>query len=306
MSALDMAGAIMRVVICSMLLLLSVGSTVTQGFEAVGVPPLHINRAHPLAQGLVGWWLVAPPLAGGGTWYNLVAPQHATLLGVTSGFGVQPTAHQPWWGDVRLDGSSTYALTPTTTAYDFLDQTFTVAVWYRATTAGYLVNKRFGTSGGWFLRLNADGTLAARILAGGGLAVAERGTTSTTHLDNTWRVATVVFHTDTVTIATNDLTIYINGILDQGTLFSNATDAAGACGCGLAFGAQTSADAGSFVTGRLDDIRVWNRGLGLQEIQAVATQPAPSFGGLLVPLELSPVALVTTVTPTGTLLPFFK
>lgn len=311
MSALDMAGAIMRVVICSILLLLSVGSTVTQGFETVGGPPRQIHRAHPLAQGLVGWWLVVPPLVGSKTFYNLVVPQHSTLLGMGTGFGFTPTSRAGGWGELKFDGSNAYALGATNTTYDFLDQTFTVSFWYRTTGAGYLVNKRHvaGSGGGWFIRADAGGTLTVRVMeAAASNPCAQRSTVSTTHLDGTWRQATVLLKTDTVGPEGLgcDVTLYINGILDQGTNTQTAFGPHGPCTCGLAFGAQADAEAGTFLPGSLDDIRIWNRGLGLQEIQAVATQSAPSFGGLLMPVELSPVALVTTVTPTGTLLPFFK
>lgn len=283
--------------------------------------PAGMNRMNPFMKGLVSWWVVVPQLAGSGKWYDIIGGQHGTLTnmagGTASGFG--PTSRPDWWGEMRFDGTNDYVVAGPNDYYTFANQTFTVSFWYRLTAvgsnSGYLVNTRnfAGGGGGWFIRADTAGTLTARIIEAppGGLAEAQRPTVSTNHLDGTWRQVTVVFTTDTTPVSggANSLTIYVNGVLDQGSNFVNAGSTGyGACACALTFGVQADLDSLSYITGALDNIRIWNYGLSAAMIAQLHNKELPLYTGLVVPEDeeiLGPGTVA--VTPrTDRFLPFFR
>lgn len=281
--------------------------------------PAGMNRMNPFMKGLVSWWVVVPPLAGSGTWYDIIGGQHGTLTnmagGTASGFG--PTKRPDWWGEMRFDGVNDLVLAGPNSYYGFPNQTFTVALWYRATavgtSAGYLVNPRnvVCCGGGWFIRIDTAGTITARVIeATAGTAEAQRTTVSTNHLDGTWRQLAVVFTTDTTTIGgANAVSIYVNGVLDQGSNFSNATTLGyGVCACPLAFGAQADQEVQTFVNGSIDSVRIWNYGLPASMIAQLHNRELPMHTGLVVPEDEEMLGPGTVaVTPrTDRFFPFFR
>jgi len=211
---------------------------------------------------------------------------------------------------VNFDGVDDHVLGPTSTLYDLLNQTFTVQFWYRATppaSQGYLVTKRTSTAGGgWFARLDSGGTLTARVVDVGNGASAERSTGSANHLDGTWRLATVVFTTDSVTQVPNgsDVLIMINGSVDQGSRSSNSETNSGSCGCPLVLGALSDQATGTFLVGSLDSVQIFTRALS----QAEATWWYQQGRSSLPPVfQTAPfVAFAPSSGRQGSFLPFFK
>jgi hypothetical protein len=300
----------MRPWLALVLLLVSVG--LLWGQDISTLVPFHpgdINKDHPLAQRLVAWWVVQPQLAGGTRWYDLIGQQHADLVNMAAGYGFQPTRRAGWGGEVRFDGVDDYVIGSTNTVFDFPNLTFTVSLRYRAvklTSANYLIAKRT-TSGGWYLRVNSDGTLAATVLDDANGDAASRTTTSNSHLDGNWRQVTVIFVIDTVTAANADVAIYPNGVLDQGTRFSSVGAPAALCACGLAFGAKSNADGIQTLEGSLDDIRIWRGALPLKTIANLSVDRPPDFGGLVQP-PLAPAfpSAVAGAPSRGQFFPFFR
>lgn len=236
-------------------------------------------RLPALLDGLMGWWRGVPGLTGADRFYDLIGRQDAILsnmgFGTTSGWA--PSDRLGGTAHVAFDGVDDYAAAPdSNTAYAFPDTTFTVMLWFRATTftgATYLVSKRLagatGTDGGWFIRLDDTGTLSARILNSGNVAAADRATISTTMLDGTWRHAAVLFTTNTTTTALNDVALYIGGVLNQDVRTQTSDFPYLPCTCPLTFGALSNQAAGSFVPGAIDDVRIYSRALSVAEIGEV-------------------------------------
>jgi hypothetical protein len=255
-----------------------------------------INTSRPEARGLLRLWQVLPGRMGGTNWADLLAHAPATLISmaptgsVTSGWGT--TTRRGGFGELRFDGTNDYVTLGTSPVYDFPNATFTVTGWCRATSAGTVVGKRLasGGTGGWFLRLNADGTLTARVLDGGNVAAAERTSLTTTALTNRWFHFLAVFVTDTVTAATNDVTIYIDGRLSQDARFSAANLPYAVGPYALTVGAYV--DPANFLTGALDDLRIYRGSLGAVTAQKIASDP---YASLVRRLPLPGAALAAVV-----------
>jgi hypothetical protein len=277
---------------------------------------LQPELSHPLHRGLLAWWRPVPGLTGGDRWFDLLSGQYhgaLTNMGASATSGWSPATQAGGYAQLNFDGTDDYVLVGTDPLFDFLDTTFTLTVEYRLTPGGtsiYLLAKRIsaGTSGGWFLRANAAGTLTARVVDTGNGAAAERSTLSTNHRDDTWRQVTVVYTTDSTTIANNDVALYVNGVLDQDVRVSSNSTGNMACACPLTFGALSSLDAGSFVGGSFASVRLWQRRLTEGEIHALArltlTGEAELFRAL--PQAFLAPAAALVPAPAGTFLPFFR
>jgi hypothetical protein len=236
-----------------------------------------LNTVRPEARGLLRLWQVLPGRMGGTNWADVVSHQVGTLLGMaptgstTSGWGT--TKRRGGFGEMRFDGTNDYVDLGTSTVYDFPNTTFTVSGWCRATAAGYVIARRLGSggTGGWFIRLNGDGTLNARIIDTGNTTAAERTSLTTSALTGQWFHFLVVFVTDTVTAATNDVTIYINGRLSQGARSTGAGLPYVVGAYPLTLGAIS--DPVAFLTGALDDVRIYASSLGAVSAQKMASDP---------------------------------
>lgn len=168
------------------------------------------------------------------------------------------------WTAVQFDGVDDYIDMGTNSTYEFPDTTFTVVSWFKATVAGYIVARRYNDSGGaWFFRINSDGTGTAR-LGGAGSLAAQRITTTTALLDGNWHHLAVVFTTDTVTAANNSISIYIDGVLDQGSL-TDQTLPYQIMTRELRIGVISDLSSG-FITGTIDDVRIYSVGLSAENV----------------------------------------
>lgn len=248
-----------------------------------------LNTAHPLARGLLAWWIVLPPTQAGPTWWDRMQRYPGTLTNMDSGFGWQPTSRGGWYGEMRfdgvVDGAESQVNLGTASVWDFLDTTWTVHLRFRSTNTGnaFLITKRgVSDGGGWFIRLQSDGSVRARIYGSSSAAVAaERSSVATGLNTNAWHSVTAIFTSNTVTQASNTITVYVDGVLDQGSLSVSGSDAAFACtGCPLTLGADY-ANGGAPLPGALDDIRIWTRALTAAEVLALHRATPPTFDGLL-------------------------
>ncbi len=70
--------------------------------------PAALNRQHPLAKGLVAFYLALPHQAEGSTWYDLCGVNHLSLASLSAGYGFQPAFRPGGFGAaVKLDGTAT-------------------------------------------------------------------------------------------------------------------------------------------------------------------------------------------------------
>jgi hypothetical protein len=269
-----------------------------------------LNATHGLLRNLEAWWLVQPRLFGGATWWNIFPQYPLALTTMAAGSGWGTTSRAGWAGEVRLDGTDDYLAAGPQSVFDCTDRTCTLQVRFRTTmsTTANVAAKRDpagGQFGGWFLRgAGAGAQLIFRItdLANG--SVFERTSTFATVNSGVWLTVHVVMTTDTVTIANNTATIYINGVVDTGTTGGGATgNAYSPCsGCSFNVGA---AEAGNGpMIGAVDDVRFWSRGLSAQEVLAAYRSAPPNFGGLVAPAAVT--LLAPGAGPKGSFFPFFQ
>jgi hypothetical protein len=256
-----------------------------------------VNRAHPLAEGLLQWHIAAPFLTGGPQWYNLMGTRHGTLTNMTAGFGWVSTHGGISPGALSCDGTDDYVAFPATTAFDFVDTTFTVSARFRGVTtaaAQVLLGNRdvaVDTAGSFNVRLNADGTLLAGTRSPAG-NVAVR-LTNGTYGDDAWHTFNISFTTDTVTSTNNSVTIYVDGVLDQtalqqfGTTYSAPVTTVGLC---TASGNVPS----NYFAGALDNVMIHGRDLTAAGVSAYQQMRWPTYGGLLLPHDVTtlPLALI--------------
>jgi hypothetical protein len=251
------------------------------GPASVTLANLNVQHATLSPRGLLGWWLVAPPLMGGGTWWNVLQRWPGTLTNMGAGSGWGPTNRPGWYGEMRFDGTDDGIFLGTDSTFDFPDQTFTVCAHFRSTSASqaYLVAKRSTLGiGGWFVRLSPT-VIAVRIEGG-----IDRTTVGATYNNGLWHSFVVVMTTDTATGAGNAITIYADGVLDQA-----ATTNSGAYGgcptCNLTFGIVH--DGTQPMLGAMDNVRIYQRGLSAAEALAYHRDRPPDFGGLVLPESLA-------------------
>lgn len=258
--------------------------------------PFPVNMGHPLNAGLRAWWHVLPQVNfGGPVWRSIaIGPDYQfTLTGMNP-----PTATAGWnvssrpgaYGELRFDGSASYLTIPYSPDFDFSDTTFTVTMWMRATVDGYLFARRVfsGPVGGYFIRLNS-GKADVRILDSNNTVTASRASVSTNLLNGAWRHLAAVFKTDTVTLANNDVAIYVDGVLDQDAGFSSGFGPYVAAALPITVGAISDGTSITFA-GAVDDIRVYPRMLQSGEVAALymeSLQPRTTLFTWLPPLSVS-------------------
>jgi len=208
-----------------------------------------------------------------------------TLINMGAGSGWMPSTRPGSLGEIRFDGSNDYGtVANSASAFAFADQSFTVAFWFRTTslaTQQFLVAQQLTTStqGGWLVRLETSGLLHVRILDVNNSSLVRRSSVTTLSV-NTWYHVAVMFTTSTVAQASNEIGLYLNGVLNQ----SARTDGANpytVCGCPVIMGIQGDG-VNSPLSGAIDDMRIWNRGLSAAEIFEVSQQTAPRYGGMVV------------------------
>jgi hypothetical protein len=78
--------------------------------------PDPVNRAHPLNDGLVTWWLTLPPTDGGLRWYDLLGLNHGTLANFGAGFGWRGTTRPGGFGQLTFDAAAGSAVDPASAA----------------------------------------------------------------------------------------------------------------------------------------------------------------------------------------------
>jgi hypothetical protein len=264
-----------------------------------------VARQHPFALGLMTLWRVLPGLDAGPRLYEPMSQLNGTLGGMGAGVGWQATTRQGGAGELRFDGTASVVTLGDLAVFDVPSPSFTVSLWFRTASAvatQYLIAKRLGAGGigGWFLRISPT-ALTARILDAGNTPAAERTTVAANLADGAWHFVLVYFATDTVTPANNDVGIFIDGQVDQGTLTATGNPYAFCSGgCPLVLGMQS--DGVSPLLGAMDDVRIYRRFVPAQEVaeqMRANRQGDPDF----LPRVL-PAGVLTGST--GSFAPFFQ
>lgn len=155
---------------------------------------------------------------GSGTsWNNLT---NTSIVGTLVN---SPTFSNSNGGSFTFNGTNQYVnVTNTASGFDFSNTSFTVSVWVKTTsTSAAVIFAKGGTTGGWGLRYNTDGTVTAFTKNGSSSDATTRSTTSSIK-DGKWHNIKLLFTTNTSVIASNNIQIYLDSILNQGTLTASA------------------------------------------------------------------------------------
>jgi hypothetical protein len=169
---------------------------------------------------------------------------------------------------VTFSGVSEKLDTGVSTPFDFANTNFSVCFWYLSTNTGSVtgvVNKKPNSAGqGWAIQSNlTSNKLSGLIKDSAGTSTVQRDTSSTMNdASNTEHHVCMFFVTNTTAAINNDITVYVDGVLDQATRGSSGLPYVVST-YPLVFGRR---DNGSTLPGSLNDIRIDSPGLSATEI----------------------------------------
>ena len=175
--------------------------------------------------------------------------------------------NNPTASSIGFGGGSDYVDIANTSAnYDFANTTFTISIWVRffGSQSKIIVAKGAG-SGGWYIATNTTGTLYFSAKNSNSSDAFYRFTSSLFN-DNRWHNFVAVVTTSTTTASSNDIQIYVDGVLNQGTLtkllvYSSASSQT------INIGRRSVTGSGSdYFNGLVSNVTIYNRGLSLTEI----------------------------------------
>jgi Concanavalin A-like lectin/glucanases superfamily len=252
---------------------------------APGFAQPRVDRSAPSAQGLVGWWRVLPGLSGGPRWYDLMGRFPATLTNMTTtGSGWAATTRPGGDGEMRFDGINDNVQTPANSA--IMPPYYTMLVWIRS---------RGAWPGSYALIWEAVGGGANLFLNAGHLATYSAGSIDpapTSLALDTWYQLGLV-------MTTTQQQLYIDCRLDAQTAISGPM---AANPFSHVFGAKL--DLTNPLSGSMDDMKFYRRGLSASEICAARRQSQRGDPQLLPPALLGLLAQVLR-TPSA-FFPFFS
>ncbi len=194
----------------------------------------------------------------GTTWSDLSGNSNNGTL--TNG----PTFNAGNLGSIVFDGTNDYVDTVNTgTTFQFANVTFTVSLWIKTSaTSGVIISKgATASTAGWLFQFNSEGTVSGTTKGSDGTNTYNRASTATVN-NNTWRNIVAVYTTNTTTLASNTTSIYIDGVLSNGTgtlgglVYATTTDT-------VQIGRRPS---GAYWSGSVSNLLIYNRGLTASEI----------------------------------------
>lgn len=179
---------------------------------------------------------------------------------------------------LKFDGVDDYVNTGITSNTNFSNTTFSVSAWFKTTSSAtqMLVAKQSisGSSGGWAVSLSGT-VLSVVHKDGAGGNVLSRITSSSGLNDGRWHHVVFTMTTNTSSSSGQNIDIYLDGVLNQGSLTNTAASAtiANAVYIGNRF-------ATSFPwSGSIDEVRIYNRALSAGEVKDIYRQGIDnSFG----------------------------
>ena len=236
--------------------------------------PEPVNLTHPLAQGLVSWWLCAPGLDGGSKWYDLVGTNNGTLTSMTTAAsGWRSTTRPGGQGHLLFDGSG-HRVDVAGSAFTFATNSFTVALWLNYTSGIYGLGAYNGSR--WMLALGTTGRMCWAFYGAGGSRDPYPGGFGGGDLRGGWHHVACSFVRATIGTGL-DMNLYVDGAF-AGTTGSATNTSIGPSGP-LQIGTYNSQ--GSSLVGAMDDMRIWSRALAATEIVDLYYNSRFGYPGLL-------------------------
>jgi hypothetical protein len=194
----------------------------------------------------------------GTTWTDLSGNSNNGTL--TNG----PTFSSANGGHIVFDGTNDYVDTVNTgTTFQFANVTFTVSLWIKTSaTSGIIISKgATASTAGWLFQFDSAGTVSGITKGSDGTNTYNRSSTATVN-NNTWRNIVAVYTTNTTTLGSNTTSIYIDGVLSNGTgtlgglVYATTTDT-------IQIGRRPT---GAYWSGSVSNIQIYNRELTAAEV----------------------------------------
>ncbi len=221
-----------------------------------------------LQSGLVGHWTFDGPQMD---WASTTGEVRNSISGGPRGDILNFTSSGATIGKVgqafNFDGTDDYVQTVgSSTGYQFPNSTFSVTGWFKsiASPNGFIVAQGYCFGGWGATLLSGSFSFAIRTNGSCGQNAASRTSASTNLNDGRWHHFAAVATTNTTSSTSNDVTVYIDGIVNQGSISRIGTPY-GTTTSELTIGVSNGL-AGYF-SGGIDDVRIYNRALTAEEIE---------------------------------------
>lgn len=226
-----------------------------------------LDFSHPRTGGLVGYYVMNE---GRGSRVNDISLNPAP--GTATNFTMSPSSTSNWVGSylggcLAFDGSDDYVAIGTIPKLNLRE--FTLTAWINSTTVSVgtkqVISDSDSLGNNYLYGLEINRTAGrVSLLTSGAVLTGTRAISA-----NTWYF---IAGTRRGTDPNWTLSVYVNGALDITSTFSNALHAQQVAAIGrLGNGANHQ------FSGKIDEVRVYNRVLSLSEIQSLYTNPHSDF-----------------------------
>jgi hypothetical protein len=198
---------------------------------------------------------------GSGTTWTDVSNNNRTGT-LTNG----PTFNGSNGGSIVFNGSTQYVDIASSTGLNFTNTSGTISVWckYSTVNAGgaYLLSKTMDATGGWGLTIGTDGIPYFETKNNISGATACYRYANKAYNDGTWHNIVIVFVTSTTVTSNNTISVYVDGVPAEGTLYQILT-----------YGGNTSSTiqlarrpSGNYYTGNIASVQIYNIGLTATDV----------------------------------------
>jgi hypothetical protein len=235
-----------------------------------GAVQMASSPTNRIANGLVGYWTFDGKDTDWvkGLTYDLSGSNNTGTLSNMS-TSTSPVAGK-FGQALKFNGTASYVAIPdASNVFAFPNTTFTVTGWAKHSSAlgtnNQLVNKD-GISAGWFVYFNAS-KISGFLKDNTSNQAAGLSSSSDIPGDGNWHHFAVIFTTDTSVSANNNVTIYVDGVLDQGTIFRTGLPYVSPTAVDLRLGTRRISNVLDQFNGLGDDIRIYNRALTATEVK---------------------------------------
>ena len=225
------------------------------------------NKRDSLALGLAGYW-------------KLDDASGTTAIDSSTNGNNGTLTNGPTWGTGQIngattfDGSNDYINIPSVAAAQFGNTTFTFSGWIKTLGTDRYIAAQDRCNGGWGVSIDSFYKVTVSLLGAGACGpLAALRTSKTAITPNEWHHIAAVIKTDTSNGANNNISIYIDGALNQDILTTGS--AYGASGAnGLEISGRYLSDL--IFNGSIDEVRLYNRGLSTDEVSRLYRTTAPT------------------------------
>lgn len=230
--------------------------------------PDPIVRHHPLAHGLMTFWLTVPGLDGGNKWYDLHGLRNGTLTNMSAGGGGwKPSTRPGGYGHVLFDGTDDSVVGPSV-QFSGAAEPLTLAAWFNsssiATSQGIVYTNNAGTQRH---QIEVASSKFEALSRGAGSTAAVCAPTLTS---NTWYFGVGVWANSSSRKA------YLNG----GSQASDTTSQAISGPFGFGAGKSGGSTPQPFI-GAIDSVMCYSRALSAAEVHALYLESRLGFPELL-------------------------